>query len=174
MFRLLFLVLLMLTSQVHASAVDVSGVGDSLLDAVALVMLVGGAVFGVSLLVMSYRWIRDALGGDASGCFASDAQRKHFFANQVSVAADTPDTSVSAAAFDADNMALYDSGHFMAYEAGLTNVRDKDGEASWSTEQWLAFDAGRDRAHDDWIAAGAPGAGADSGVVHPGPGPGWK
>lgn len=98
--------------------------------------------------------------------FKSDAQRKHFFANgggvsgfgvAVAVAKSLiPSRSVRqpvSAGFDQHDKASYTAAHWTAHQAGMSNIRDRVGEESWTTEQWLAFDAGRDDAHEAYLKA---------------------
>lgn len=59
----------------------------------------------------------------------------------------------SSGGFDAADMGTWSYGHHAAYQAGLTEVRDSEGERSWTTEQWIAFDEGRDAHHRAYLAS---------------------
>lgn len=55
--------------------------------------------------------------------------------------------------FDSSDMGTWSYGHHAAYQAGLTEVRDSEGEESWTSEQWMAFDEGRDAHHRAYLAS---------------------
>jgi hypothetical protein len=141
-----------------AAPVVVADGADSLLQVISAVAFVGGAVLLIFVFRGAFKALRDVVGG---GGFASDAQRRWFFANNPVSAESEADAfnaemaslSGTSQEFDQHNMATWESAHFTAYQAGLTEVRDKVGEESWSTDQWLAFDAGRDAHHEAYLAS---------------------
>jgi hypothetical protein len=173
-----FLTAFMAAQFAVAAAVPVSVVSDAVFEAGTAIGLVGGAVLLVFALLGALATVRSGMGvGSASalhapggGSYLADLEAR-LAAEDAANGVEWRDVGTGKSNLDYEREALAptyreatieesaswqrvndaaDAGESAAYEAGLHGLAvDK---AGWTTEQHIAFDGGKDQAHENYLA----------------------